>query len=368
MKTIITISTFIILFLSLTSLAIGQTVITTLENESGDPILKSFDDGGFLLLGEVETGDVPVEGAGTRLMWYPGKAAFRAGQVFGSEWDEENIGNFSTAMGRYTTASGDESTAMGYFATASGFRSTAMGVNTTASGPESIAMGYQTTASGLVSTAMGSNTTAATLGSLSAGLWNESNQTDDNTLFVVGNGDNANSRSDALRLDNNGNLTVNSLTETSDLRLKTKIEPIGEATLDKLGSIEPVRYQFKNQQSHPEGTQIGLIAQQVQEHFPELVSENSSGYLSLSYSNLTTVLLKGLQEQQEEIVYLKDENREIKERLANLEQQNQQAGWPVSTMLLIGFFTMAGAIGFRFTFPSFQKSDKTVGGQDNSVR
>ena len=103
----------------------------------------------------------PVSGAGTRMMWVPAKSAFRAGYVGGAQWDDANIGSYSTAMGRNTTASGYSSTAMGYGTTASGAYATAMGIWTTASGAYSTAMGNQTTASGYYSTAMGGYTTAS---------------------------------------------------------------------------------------------------------------------------------------------------------------------------------------------------------------
>ena len=58
---------------------------------------------GFAVTGNFGLGIIPIEGAGTRLMWYPGKAAFRAGAASpGTPWDAINIGQFSVAMGRTT--------------------------------------------------------------------------------------------------------------------------------------------------------------------------------------------------------------------------------------------------------------------------
>ncbi len=116
---------------------------------------------GIIATGTWLSGTVSNLGAGTRLHWYPKKAAFRAGYVDLAQWNDANIGDFSTAMGYATTASGVYSTAMGDGTTASGNASTAMGYSTTASGNESTAMGYATTASGNYSTAMGDGTTAS---------------------------------------------------------------------------------------------------------------------------------------------------------------------------------------------------------------
>jgi hypothetical protein len=116
--------------------------------------------GGFAAAGEVGGGAIAAEGAGTRLLWYPGKSAFRVGRVSGSEWNDAAIGSSSVAMGEGTTASGTSSTAIGRSTTADGIASTAMGNVTTASGTSSTSMGWSTTASGNTATAMGWNTFA----------------------------------------------------------------------------------------------------------------------------------------------------------------------------------------------------------------
>jgi len=281
----------------------------TVKDDGGNVVLKSFVDGG-LLAPEQNGGAIPKKGPGARMMWYPGKAAFRAGEVGvgfasnGKEWNDANVGTRSVAFGRNTEASGKEATAMGF------------------------------------------NTTAATDRSLSLGECNSANQSYDYTLLVVGNGSfdpdgSCDINTDALVLDRGGDLTIaGTLTENSDRRLKTDIDPLSEGVLGALGEIDPVRYRFKNEQTHPSGEQIGLIAQEVRAHFPELVREGADGMLSLAYPKLTAVLLKGLQEQQStieeqkgriaaletetdeqsrKIADLKAENEEIKTRLAALE-------------------------------------------------
>ena len=170
---------------------------------------------------------------------------------------------------------------------------------------------------------MGFNTVAYTDNSLSIGRYNDANRTPDATLFVVGNGTSSN-HTDALVLKTNGDMTIAGIfTENSDERFKTDIDPFGKL-IPALLDIEPVRYRFKEAPNRSEELQIGLIAQQVQKHFPELVSEDGSGYLSVSYSKMTAVLLKGLQEQQEEIERLSEtiENLELGNHILkeNLEQ------------------------------------------------
>jgi len=111
-------------------------------------------DGGFVVRGG--PGAIPTAGAGQRLMWHPGKAAFRAGAVDGAQWDDVNVGDRSTAVGLNTTASGSFSTAAGVLTNATGYGSTALGNQATASGSSSTAMGDNTRATGAGSTAIGS--------------------------------------------------------------------------------------------------------------------------------------------------------------------------------------------------------------------
>lgn len=85
---------------------------------------------------------IPVEGAGTRMMWFPEKAAFRAGYINGTQWDDANIGLYSVAMGQSVRASGDNAVAMGVRSTAANGSSFAVGEDNTATGYGSVAMGF----------------------------------------------------------------------------------------------------------------------------------------------------------------------------------------------------------------------------------
>lgn len=77
-----------------------------------------------------------------------------------------------------------------------------------------------------------------------------------------------------------GDLVVTGeVTSYSDKRLKTDIQ-----SLDNRGLLNPVTYLKDNKR------QIGFIAQDVQEVYPELITENTNGYLSLNYQQLTAVL------------------------------------------------------------------------------
>jgi trimeric autotransporter adhesin len=103
----------------------------------------------------------PIQGAGTRMMWYPEKAAFRVGTIDGNQWDKINIGNFSFASGNNTRASGNSSTAMGERSIAAGISSTAIGYNSLAIGNYSTAFGFNSLALGNYSTAFGNDVIAS---------------------------------------------------------------------------------------------------------------------------------------------------------------------------------------------------------------
>jgi uncharacterized coiled-coil protein SlyX len=112
----------------------GQSLMR-LNIDAGTTIRGTFD-------GDASGTGVPIEGAGTRFVWYPRKAAIRAGYVNGTQWDAANIGAYSVAFGINVRASGDSSVALGASATAAQAGAFAAGVHVTASGAASVAMGY----------------------------------------------------------------------------------------------------------------------------------------------------------------------------------------------------------------------------------
>ncbi len=67
-------------------------------------------DGAIIAKGTYGSGaSLSTSGAGARLIWYPRKAAFRAGYVNGTQWDDSNIGNYSVAFGRNNSVTGTSS-------------------------------------------------------------------------------------------------------------------------------------------------------------------------------------------------------------------------------------------------------------------
>ncbi|CAI8298332.1 MAG: Autotransporter adhesin UpaG [Bacteroidota bacterium] len=211
-------------------------------------------------------------------------------------------GNHSRAMGYDTTASGDYSTAMGAETTVSGNWSTAMGFRTKVTQNWSTAMGRETTASGNYSTVMGAFTKASDFASVVIGYYNSSgySETSWNSLstlapaFVIGNGTANDSRSDALTVLFDGTTTIaGDLSINSDARLKADIISLG-STLAKLLKIDGKTYTMKKDENKKQ--KIGVLAQDIEKVFPELVSE-SNGVKSVNYQGLVPVLINALKEQ-----------------------------------------------------------------------
>lgn len=148
----------------------------------------------------------PVEGPGARMMWYPQKAAFRAGAIDATQWNKDNIGIYSLATGAHTTASGPASVAMGFASFAIGGGAIALGSFSYAIGDGSFTTGNGTIASGSNAAALGVQTKAKSNNSLVAGIFNDTTAT--NRLFEIGNGTANNARNNALTVLTNGNTGI----------------------------------------------------------------------------------------------------------------------------------------------------------------
>jgi hypothetical protein len=267
-------------------------------------------------------------------------------------------GDVSTAMGLYSIASGDYSVAIGYgsleegnFLTgtpyyrneAIGIRSHVIGNRNKSTGSKSFSIGNDNLSQGTGAFSVGENNISTGDYSMALGLFSESvaygsfsfgnnayadgynttaigsaNTVDDsaiadqwnqnNRAFVIGNGfydiDNAQlTRSDAFTVWFNGDATLaGNLNINSDARLKANIVSLG-STLAKLLQIDGKSYTMKKDES--EKQKIGLLAQDIEKVFPELVSE-SNGIKSVNYQGLVPVLINALKEQEERIKRLEE--------------------------------------------------------------
>lgn len=116
------------------------------------------------------------------------------------------------------------------------------------------------------------------------------------------------------------------LTENSDLRLKTNIASLHNV-LPRLIQLSAYSYDWMSGNRSGD-KQIGLIAQEVQETFPELVSTDSDGTLSVSYTRFVPLLIEAVKEQEKanaslehKLTKLESENATLQSRLEILESK-----------------------------------------------
>jgi hypothetical protein len=111
---------------------------------------------------------------------------------------------------------------------------------------------------------------------------------------------------------------------SSDERLKTNVEPFAPL-LSKLTQLRPVSYNWRaaeNPEYHfgSERTS-GLVAQEVEKVFPEMVATDEHGYKAVNYSQLPLMLLQAVKEMKEESDHRESELREtVKQQQAQIEQ------------------------------------------------
>jgi hypothetical protein len=234
-----------------------------------------------------------------------GSTNFTAGYQNVAGDESSGTGGSATAMGKYNLASADASMALNRGTTAKNQASTSMGLGTTADNVGMLAVG--------VNNAAGLGDTVGSNGEQPSYYFVDGQYTGANpgVAFVVGNGDvnSANglagdNPSNAFVVNYDGSATLaGDLTVNSDARLKSNIVSLG-ATLSKLLLIDGKTYTMKSNEAIEK---IGLLAQEVQKAFPELVKQagDDEGTLSVNYQGMIPVLINAIKEQQKQIDELK---------------------------------------------------------------
>lgn len=325
------------------NIGIGTTNPATTFHVSGGSVLFTSD-----------TGSANISGPGKRLMWVPGKAAFRAGGIEKSElpniyeaWDEHNIGRYSFAAGNSTKASGEGAVSLGGpNSSATGTNSFSMGTFTGASGNHafnhnvyggaygdySLAIGHTASANGFSSRAMGSVSdangdhataighfvTAQSYASVVLGQYNivEGNPkqwVNTDPALVYGNGNHL-QPSNAFTLFKNGSIIISGTLKTnSDQRLKKDVTQLSNS-LNKVLALNGYNYHWQNQDIYENTLQTGLMAQEVRQQMPELVHEAEDKTLSVNYNGITPYLVESIKALKKEIDLLQQELKQLKER------------------------------------------------------
>jgi len=167
----------------------------------------------------------------------------------------------------------------------------------------SVTVGSAVTANSTGIIVVGVVTATSFVGSLSGTATNATNitladESSDTTcfpLFATDATGNQAPKTDASALTYNaatGQLTVKDLNATSDINLKKDIEVITDAT-DLIKKLNGVRFTWKVN----DRKSLGVIAQEVEELFPELISERTdTGTKSVNYNGLVGVLIEAVKE------------------------------------------------------------------------
>lgn len=109
---------------------------------------------------------------------------------------------------------------------------------------------------------------------------------------------------------------------SSDASLKKKVAPLAGA-LDRLLQLRGVRFEWKEPEKMGDltGTQMGLIAQEVEKVFPEWVSVGPDGYKEITIRGFEALTIEAFRE-------LKAEIEELKARLDKSPKQKPAGGRP----------------------------------------
>ena len=117
-----------------------------------------------------------------------------------------------------------------------------------------------------------------------------------------------------------GNAYTTGTWGTSDRRFKENIQPL-TGLLNTVTKLRPVSFTWKKNafpaKDNP-GEQIGLIAQEVEKIFPEMVKTNTDGYKAVSYDRLSVLILGAVQELKIQNERLMHENTALEANQANI--------------------------------------------------
>lgn len=342
--------------------------------------------------------DLPIVGNGSRLIWHPKKAAFRAGLTNGT-WEDNNIGQGSFAVGWDAQASGFGSASVGNYSVSSGHQAFSIGNHANAVqtnsfsigntcyayNSHSFAIGNSAAAMGDYSVSLGYHTVAKAPHSIAVGLYNNSFEQPNggpmDRIFQVGNGVAINNRSNAMTVLRNGNVGIGGkavlpefiLDVASRMRIRNDgntaglylnnsqnkpegfmgmktdkqvgfylngawrfwVDEMGEArtpwgtlqvqasdkrlkqditllkgSLDAISQMHGYHYYWIDP-ARGADLQTGVIAQEVEKYFPELVQENEKGFKTVNYIGLIPHLIESVRELKNQTAEIAELRREI---------------------------------------------------------
>lgn len=98
---------------------------------------------------------------------------------------------------------------------------------------------------------------------------------------------------------NNDLIVAGSMYNTSDRRLKDGVQPITQEDVDHFSTLNPVHYMYKNDASQRH--HFGVVAQDVEEWFPDMVEDSHLGYKTVNYQEFIPLIMAKMKQMQKEI-------------------------------------------------------------------
>lgn len=122
-----------------------------------------------------------------------------------------------------------------------------------------------------------------------------------------------------------GNIVASGTITPSDARYKENIKPLNSSLMNVLklrGVTYDMKAEFKNK-GFGNGPQIGVIAQEVERIYPQLVNTGTDGYKGVDYSKFTPILIEAIKEQQQRIISLEGQLNQLNTKFDILLKQQQ---------------------------------------------
>lgn len=253
-------------------------------------------------------------------------------------------GSSNFADDRATVSGGSSNTASGQLSTVSGgFDNCAGGLRSWAGGSRAkVRPGSSSGPTGFGCSGVGTNGTTGDQGTF---VWADTQSADFVSTgirqFLVraqgGVGINTNSPTFILTVNGSaGKPGGGSWSVFSDARLKQNIEPLADAssTLERLLTLKGYEFDYSDAAIEDSrglpGRQIGLIAQEVREVFPDWVETTDDGYMYVTERGTTALFVEALRELRAEkdmaVARLQEENAVLRQQLASVESRNIELG------------------------------------------
>lgn len=127
-----------------------------------------------------------------------------------------------------------------------------------------------------------------------------------------------------MRLSNTGQLqtSTGTISTLSDARLKKDVHNYLNA-MAQINALRPVHYTYIDggkANFQPAGEQLGFIAQEIQQVFPQWVDHDDDGNLMLSMRGFEALAVRGMQELSAENALLREQLADLAQRLETLER------------------------------------------------